>query len=143
MHPVRPWEGVVKQRKIEHVNHLPEHERKGSTGSYGLWPDEPVEITVNYIAHCSCRNQCQAYKNPQWDIRSLAESIYPPAQETEQNNPEKGEYKLAPDASDCHPERKSFIQDEMQLEPVPNHIDCLTKLHIRNDQDFYDLVNYY
>ena len=40
-------------------------------------------------------------------------------------------------------ERKSFIQDEMQLEPVPNHIDCLAKLHIRNDQDFYDLVNYY
>ena len=47
---LHPWELVVEQRKIEHINDLSEHECKRCSGHHCLWPDKAIEETVDDVS---------------------------------------------------------------------------------------------
>ena len=63
---IHPREFVVKEREVEHVYHLSEHEGKRSTRHDGLGPDKAIEEAVDDVAQSAGGNHGQTYQNSGW-----------------------------------------------------------------------------
>ena len=131
------------QREVEHIHNLAEQESERSTRSNGFRPDKTIKVAVDDVAHSARSNKGKTDKNTDRDILPFGQLPYPPTKETEKHDTENRKESLADNATDGHTECKSFIQHKMKSEPVPYHLYGFTQMHIGNDQNLDDLVNYH
>ena len=139
---VHPWELIVKEREVEHVHDLTEHERERSSRHHCLGPYETVEEAVDDVTHRTGSNHGQSHKNTCRRFRLLCQLVYPPAERSEKDDAEDRKQNLAPVSSEGHAESHALVEHEMELEPVPYYVDSLSQVHIRLDQNLDDLVKY-
>ena len=99
--------------------------------------------TVYDLSESSCTNKSQAHEDPGRCFILAHKGRNPPAEGTEQGDPEEGQAELSDSTAELHSESHTLILDEEYLEPVPYYVEVLPDLHIGFDQDLHDLVDDY
>ena len=151
--------GPGPEREVEHVHHFALHEGRvvapgGDQAGGGLGENQPVEQAVEDVAEGAGGDHGEAYEyahghgstllSPSFLVRrgpALQQLGDPPCQETEQDDPERGEGVLADHAAEGHAEGHSLVLDEQDLEPVGEDREGLPDGHVGLHQDFDDLVD--
>ena len=141
----------LKQREIEHVDHLAHHEagvmspevRHGVGCRFG--EDQSVKGAVEDVAHGSGEDQRQSHDHSLGRILSLAgEVVHQPADESDHHDPEDSQQQFAPVEAaargDVHAEGRAVVLDEPQLEPVGDDHDRFVEVHVGLDPDFERLI---